>query len=111
MKKLVLVAVVTLLLSVVGCGRGERLPEGVLSIADYAGLLTDLYKAEGYFAITSDYQYNKLGSDMAATYDTLLATHGVTDEVMTATTDYYLNHRDQYKQVYDLVMENLGNAE
>lgn len=111
MKKLVLGAVVLLSLYGTGCSRGDRLPEGVLSVDAYADLLTDLYKAEGYFAITSDYQYKNLGSDMAATYDTLLATHGVTDEIMTATTDYYLNHRDQYKQVYELVVEHLGSAE
>jgi len=111
MKRLVFVVIVAFSLCGAGCGRGERLPQGVLSAEDYADLLTDLYKAEGYFAITSDFQYKNLGGDMAFTYDTLLAEHGVTDEVMATTTEYYLNHRDQYKQVYDRVVENLGGAE
>lgn len=96
-----------LLPTVVGCQHKEEMPSGVLSVEEYADVLTDLYLAEGYFAITSDFQVQSLGDDMVGTYDTLLAMHGVSYEVLTATTEYYLNHREENKRVYELLTENL----
>ena len=110
MKSVHLIVAISLLLSVASCKHNEPLPEGVLDESRFAALLTDLYLAEGYFAITSDFQYKDLGSDMAATYDTLLAEHQVTPEELDLSTTYYLQHRDKYKRVYERVMDNLDQA-
>ena len=110
MKRLHLVVAI-LLLSMTGCKQKEVLPEGVLDEARYSALLTDLYLAEGYFAITSDFQYKNLGADMAATYDTLLAQHQVTPEEVDRSASYYLQHRDKCKRVYEQVVENLNQAQ
>ena len=107
MKRIRLIVAILLMASVTGCKHAEKLPEGVLTVEAYADLLIDLYLAEGYFAITSDFQYKNLGADMAGTYDTLLAQHNVTQESLTATANYYLNHREQNEAVFNLVMAQL----
>ncbi|KWW29701.1 MAG: hypothetical protein AUK63_1301 [bacterium P3] len=109
-RKSLIGGILLLLMAVAGCHHNEQLPQGVLSVSEYADLLTDLYLAEGYFAVESDYQYKKLGADMAGTYDTLLAQHHVTPEILETTSIYYLKNRVLYKEVYELVTENLNDS-
>ena len=109
MKRIGLIVALMLLVVVVGCKHNEKLPEGVLTVEEYADLLADLYLADGYFSVTNDFQFKNLGADMAGTYDTLLAEHHVTQESIIATSSYYLDHREENKKVYDLLMKKLDS--
>lgn len=111
MKNMQLVVAISLLLGVAACKHNEPLPEGVIDESRFAALLTDLYLAEGYFSVTSDFQFKALGPDMVATYDTLLAQYQVTPEELDRSTTYYLQHKDACNRIYEQVMENLNQKQ
>ena len=95
-------------LLLVGCAsHPDPLPEGVMSQEQYTQLLTDMYKAEGVFAISSNYQYDNAAADIAGTYDSILKSYGVTVAQIDSTRQYYMCHREQYKEIYNKVIENL----
>lgn len=108
MKTRLLAIALLLAATTLGCHRSEPLPEGVLSPQAYSDLLTDLYLAEGLLGVETNFTYKDLDSNMIVTYDSLLSQHQTTPEIFEATTNYYLQHRELFKQICDQVVENLN---
>lgn len=108
MKPFRLTAAILLTCIAAGCHRSAPVPEGVLDQQAYVDLLTDLYLAEGLFAVESDFSYQHLDSSLVSAYDTLLARHRATPETFEISTAYYLQHRELSQQIHEQVMQNLS---
>ena len=97
-----------ILLLTAGCKPQDNRPPNILDEDRYVALLTDLFLAEGYFAIESGYSYRTMDTALAGCYDTLLALHGVTLGQLDSTATYYIQHRESNQRIYDRVLENLN---
>lgn len=106
MRKLLPFCLALLLAS--ACTPDKELPVGVLDEESYANLLTDLYLAEGCFAVEGNYQYHALEPALTGTYDTLLTEHRVTVGQLDTTAAYYMQHRRALQRIYERLNDNLN---
>ena len=100
-----------LMLSVVPCFtscKSEPQPEPpVLEEARFVDLLTDAYLLEGFYAFQSNYHFDTLKPEMIASYDSLLAQHGISQAIFDSTVLWYTRHPDIFARVQDSVMQRL----
>ena len=86
-----------------GCSR-TSVPNGILSESRMVDFLEQAYFIEGYYAIETGYQYDTLHPQMLASYDSLLASCGITREEFERSVDWYTHHTDRYERLYDSVL-------
>lgn len=99
-------AVSLLCLASVGCSQ-ERVPSGVMDESTMAAFLKEAYLLEGFYAVETGFQYDTLHPEMVASYDTLLASFGLTRDDFERSVDWYIRHPELYEQVHDSVLARL----
>lgn len=104
MKKLLPLLALVLICS--AC-RHDGLPEGVLDAPAMTEFLADAYLLEGFYAIETQYRYDRLTDEVIRYYDSILERHGITREQVERSLDYYTAHPDAYQAIHDSVVVRL----
>ncbi len=80
-------------------------PETVLSDKEMTSLLVDLTEADAYAALDRNYALNDVNRrNLRAS---ILKAHGVTEAKFNATLDWYGHHIDDYRDLYDDVIDRI----
>ena len=93
------------------CGSEPRPQPPVMEEGQFVDFLTDAYLLEGFYAFESKYRFDTLQPEMIASYDSLLARHGISEEVFDTTVSWYTRHPEIYQRVHDSVMLRLTPGE
>ena len=105
-KYLTFSAVLLLCLTSVGCSQ-ERVPSGVMDEPTMAAFLKEAYLLEGFYAVETGFQYDTLHPEIVASYDTLLASFGITRADFEHSVEWYIRHPELYERVHDSVLARL----
>ena len=108
-KYLTLSAVLLLCLGSAGCSQ-EQVPNDVMDEPTMADFLGEAYLLEGFYAVETGFQYDTLHPEMAASYDTLFASFGITREDFERSVEWYSRHPLLYERVHDTVLARLDSA-
>ena len=99
-------AVLMLCFATLGCSQ-NRVPSGVMDMPVMADFLKEAYLLEGFYAVETAFQYDTLHPEMVASYDSLLASFGITREDFERSVEWYVRHPDIYEQVHDSVLARI----
>jgi hypothetical protein len=95
-----------LIFAFVGCQKKEQRPSNVLDKQQLASVMIDLYLAE---ARLSSYPIQR-DSSLALFLpreNAILAKRNLQDSTLKMTYDYYLQHPDDFNEVYDILIDSL----
>ena len=95
-----------LIFAFVGCQKKEQRPSNVLDKQQLASVMIDLYLAE---ARLSSYPIQR-DSSLALFLpreNAILAKRNLQDSTLKMTYDYYLQHPDDFNEVYDMLIDSL----
>jgi hypothetical protein len=95
-----------LIFAFVGCQKKDERPRDVLDKQQLASVMIDLYLAE---ARLSSYPIQR-DSSLALFLpreNAILAKRNVQDSILKKTYDYYLQHPDDFNEVYDILIDSL----
>lgn len=95
-----------LLLLLSACHHRQQ-PSDVLPQETMVDFLCDAYLLEGYYALETQYRFDRVPVDLMPSYDSILALHGLTREQVERSLDYYTAHLDIYRQMHDSVIARL----
>jgi hypothetical protein len=98
-----------LLLLVLSCG-GEKLPKGILPKEKMVPMLVDQHLAEIIFAQRFAVGL-KSENTMDDLYLSILKKYGVDRKVFEESVYYYSKHPNQYKEIYDEVLNRLNEMD
>lgn len=91
--------------------QSEPVPESpVMDEASFTDFLEDAYLLESFYSLETHFLFDTLAPEMIASYDTLLARHGITHAVVDTTIQWYTHHSDIYLRVLDSVMARMDRA-
>jgi Domain of unknown function (DUF4296) len=99
-----------MLLSAIGSCTKETKPQGILSKAQMADWMLDIYLAESrvlQLSITRDSAYKIF----LPYQDSLMRRKSVQDSVLKKSYEYYLSHPIEFETVYDIVIDSLSLRE
>lgn len=105
-KYLTLSAVLSLSLGSAGCSQ-ERVPSGVMDEPTMAAFLKEAYLLEGFYAVETGFQYDTLHPQMMASYDSLLASFGITRDDFERSVEWYIRHPELYERIHDSVLARI----
>ena len=105
-KYLTFSAVLLLCLTSVRCSQ-ERVPSGVMDEPTMAAFLKEAYLLEGFYAVETGFQYDTLHPEMVASYDTLLASFGLTRDDFERSVEWYIRHPELYERIHDSVLARI----
>lgn len=105
MKHRYLVLTLVTTFSFFSCKSG--LPEGVMNEQQMVDFLSEAYLIEGFYAIETGYHYESLSEGIIASYQELLARHGLTQTQFEESKDYYMHHPERYEVIHRQVVERL----
>ena len=71
-----------------------RIPDDVMQPDAMVSFLVDAYLIEGFYAIETNYDYQKVTPQLRASYDSVLARHHVTAEDFRRSMEFYVRHPD-----------------
>lgn len=98
--------VLTSMTMLISCGPQVR-PDGILDADTYVDYLTDVYIADGYFSVVTDYQYEQKSAEIVAVYDSILHKYGIVLDQVTKTNQYYLEHTAEFEEIHRRVIANI----
>lgn len=104
MKKAALTLVA--LLTLCACHHNTT-PDGVLDTAEMSAFLVDAYLLESYNAIENRSNPTDPTPAIRSAYDDILRRHGVTQQEVEASLDYYGKHPDEYRVILGRVSARL----
>ncbi|MCQ2298081.1 MAG: DUF4296 domain-containing protein [Bacteroidales bacterium] len=93
-------------LAFASCGNND-LPNGVMTKDEMVDFLSEAYLLEGFYAIESNNQPERVSYEVKASYDALLKEHHITDADFKASMNYYSQHLDQYEEIHGEVISRL----
>ncbi|MBQ6069072.1 MAG: DUF4296 domain-containing protein [Bacteroidales bacterium] len=103
-------AILILFLGVVGCSHEARPPHDVMTETAMVDFLEQAYLLEGFYAVETGYHYDTLHPEMLASYDSLLASSGITRDDFERSIGWYGRHPDIYARVHDSVLARIDSA-
>ena len=93
------------LVVLIGCSN-EKLPENIISEDEMAGVLIDIYIAEGRLNNRSSSKY--LPRDIYPVYhEIILERRQMADSTYKRNMEYYLSHPQALDRVYDIILDSL----
>ena len=92
-----------------GCSR-TAVPADVMHEEAMVDFLEQAYLLEGFYAIETGFQYDSLHPEMLASYDSLLASSGITRDDFERSVEWYGKHPDIYERVHDSVLARIDAA-
>ncbi len=82
----------------------DRIPSDVMDEAAMTAFFKDAYTLEGFYAVETGFRYDTLYPEMAASYDSLFARHGITAEDFERSVKWYVRHGDRYERIHKEVV-------
>ena len=101
MKKTILLLAALALLA--ACHRNRR-PDNVLDHPTMVAFLSDAYLLEGFYAVESGYRFDSVSDEVMGAYDSVMARHGISREMVEASMEYYSHHPEEYAVIHDSVL-------
>ena len=103
-------AFLLLCIGVAGCSHEAKPPADVMQEEAMVDFLEQAYFLEGFYAIETGFQYDSLHPEMLASYDSLLASSGITRDDFERSVAWYGTHPDIYVRVHDSVLARIDAA-
>lgn len=98
-----------MLACLVCCGKKEP-PPGVLSRADMAAVMTEIYLTEARLGSTL-FPRDSLALIFKARESAILDSAGISQDALKLSYEYYLQHPDEFELVYETVVDSLNLRE
>lgn len=102
-------AALLLCIGMMGCSR-NTVPADVMSETAMVDFLEQAYLLEGFYAVETGFHYDTLHPQMLASYDSLLASYGITRDDFERSVSWYGHHPDIYARVHDSVLARIESA-
>lgn len=99
------ICTVCLLFTTASCG--DRLPMGVMDEEQMVNFLSEAYLIEGFYAIETNHDYDKLTPEIVNSYHELLERQGISQRQFERSMKYYLRHPELYKPIHQRVVDRL----
>lgn len=87
--------------------KNVTIPDDVMSKETMVDFLSEAYLLEGFYAVETGYHYDLMKPEIVASYDSLFARFGITQEDFNHSIDYYTQHPDLYQEIHQKVVDRL----
>ncbi len=97
-------------LALLGACRDDKVPSDVMDEDQMASFMQDAYLLEGYYAVSTGFMYDTMNAEMIASYDTLLASRGLTPDDFQRSMEWYSRHPDIFQRIHDTILARFDRA-
>ncbi|MBR1517087.1 MAG: DUF4296 domain-containing protein [Bacteroidales bacterium] len=105
-QKSLTIILLAIAVAMAGCNR-DSVPAGIMTEEEMIDFLSEAYLIEGFYAIETGYNYDKLTDDIVNSYRELLDRKGLSQQKFEKSIEYYMRHSDRYERVHQAVVDRL----